>query len=144
MNDHKDYFLAVYQIIKVGHQITHQVSQKLKVYGVTEPQFNVLRILRGRKGIPLSVLEIQKNMIQRSSNVTRIIDKLEKKSLVERQQCEENRRKMDIVITDKGLEFLKQLDKAVQELHRPLMDNLTVKEARQLSHLIQKFTGTSI
>ena len=138
----KDYFQAVYQIIKAGHAITHQVSQELKPFDITEPQFNVLRILRGRKGKPITVQEIQKNMIQKSSNVTRIIDKLEKKSLVERCECPQNRRKMDIVITAKGKQFLAKLDKVVQRMHQPMLKNISPQEAKQLSDLVKKFIST--
>ena len=135
------YFQAVYQIIKAGHAITHQVSQELKPFDITEPQFNVLRILRGRKGEPATVQEIQKGMIQRSSNVTRIIDKLEKKSLVERYECPHNRRKMDIIITDQGKQFLVKLDKVVKRMHAPMLKNLSPDEAQQLSDLLKKFTS---
>jgi len=140
MHMNEDYFLAVLSLIKTGHAITHRVSLELKPYGITEPQFNVLRILRGKKG-PMSVFEIQENMIQKSSNVTRIIDKLEKKSLVQRQECKSNRRKMDIEITAAGLDYLQQLDRVVYTLHEPLMANITSVEAKQLTNLIQKFTS---
>lgn len=57
---------------------------------MTEPQFNVLRILQGQKGDPLTVQEIQERMVQRGSNVTRIIDKLIEKVLLERHECATN------------------------------------------------------
>ena len=101
-----NYYTAIHQIIRTGHWITDQISQELKEHDVTEPQFNVLRILRGRKGNPVTVVEIQEQMVQRTSNVTRIIDKLLVKGLVDRQECHANRRKMDITITEKGRTFL--------------------------------------
>ncbi len=132
------YFQAIYQIITTGHWITDQVSKELKVFGMTEPQFNVLRILKGARGKPITVQEIQKNMVQRSSNVTRIIDKLLTKGYVERKECPTNRRKMDITITPLGLEMLKKLDIKVHAFHEPLMDNLTEAELEQLKSLIIK------
>lgn len=134
------FFKALLQIIQTGHCITDQVSQELKEFDISEPQYNVLRILRGRKGVPASVRGIQKDMIQRSSNVTRIIDKLQQKDLVVRSECSANRRKMDVTITKKGLGFLNQLDLKVQALHRPLIKNLSQSELKKLSHLIQKLT----
>lgn len=135
------YFETVYEIIRTGHWITDSVSKELKEYGIYEPQYNVLRTLRGAKGRPISVNEILDQMVQRSSNVTRIVDKLAAKELVERTLCSDDRRKMDIVITDKGLELLKILDRKVHALHKPMMKNLSPKEADTLKHLIKKLKG---
>ncbi len=141
MNKDAEYLKAITQIIKTGHWMTHQASLKLKSFEISEPQFNVLRILRGRKGKPATVSEIQKDMVQQNSNVTRIIDKLLLKSLVERKECIENRRKMDITITEQGLKLLTLLDQKLLELHEPLMQNITASEAKTLSSLIIKLKG---
>lgn len=135
------YYRAIFQIIKTGHWITDQVSVELKEYNTTEPQFNVLRILKGRKGEPITVQEIQEKMIQRTSNVTRIIDKLLVKGFVERKECPSNRRKMDITLTEKGIEFLSILDRKIQAFHKPMIDNLTSEELKQLDDLIRKLKG---
>jgi DNA-binding MarR family transcriptional regulator len=139
----KIFFDAVLEIIRTGHWFTDSVSKELKEFDIYEPQFNVLRILRGAKGEPLSVNTILERMIQRSSNVTRIVDKLEAKCLVERTLCSEDRRKMDIIITDEGLKLLKVLDEKVYKLHEPMMGNLTDKEAETLKNLILKLKGKS-
>ena len=138
MNEH---FKAIYEIIKTGHWITDSVSKELREYDIYEPQFNVLRILRGAKGRAVCVNEILENMVQRSSNVTRIVDKLESKGLVERTLSPDDRRKMDIVITKEGLKLLKVLDKKVMNLHQPMLKNLSEDEAKRLTQLIQKFKG---
>ena len=80
----------------------------------------------------------QEQMVQRTSNVTRIIDKLLSKQLVNRQECTANRRKMDITITESGLSFLTQLDRKVFALHKPMMDNLSDEELKSLTELITK------
>ncbi len=136
----EDYFQAIYQIIRTGHWITDQVSLELKEFGITEPQFNVLRILKGAKGEPVSVQKILENMVQRSSNVTRIVDKLISKGFVERKECPTNRRKMDITITPEGLEYLKKLDRKVHAFHKPLMNKLNTQELNTLKTLIIKLT----
>ncbi|MGI9552370.1 MAG: MarR family winged helix-turn-helix transcriptional regulator [Aurantibacter sp.] len=135
------FFETIYEIIRTGHWITDSVSKELKEYDIYEPQFNVLRILRGAKKKPISVNAILDRMVQRSSNVTRIVDKLETKGLVERTLCPDDRRKMDIVITDNGLKLLKKLDKKVEAFHRPMMNNLSQKEAETLKRLIKKLKG---
>lgn len=136
MNKH--YFSAIYQIISTGHWITDQVTKELKTFDISEPQFNVLRILKGSAGSPLTVETIQKRMIQKSSNITRIIDKLLSKGFVERKECAENRRKMDITITKKGLSQLEILNERVLFLHQPMMKNLSNDELNMLSNLIIK------
>ena len=132
------YLQAVIKILRTGHWLTDMVNQALKPYGISEPQFNVLRILRGQKGKPITVQYIQQHMIQRSSNVTRIVDKLKDKGLVNRAICQKNRRKMDITITKKGLGQLKILDKAVYEMHQPLLNKLTEDESALLIHFLEK------
>lgn len=136
-----NYLEAIYEIIKTGHWITDSITRELKAYGIYEPQYNVLRILRGAKGKPISVNTILENMVQRSSNVTRIVDKLETKGLVERALSTEDRRKMDIVITNDGIQLLKKLDQKVADFHQPMVTNLSDKEADTLKQLIKKLKG---
>ena len=137
----KLYFKTVFEILKTGHSFSHLVSQELKEFKIYEPQFNVLRILRGAKGTPLAVHTILERMIQQSSNVTRIVDKLAARGLVARNLCTEDRRKMDILITKDGLDLLEKLDAKVKALHAPMMQNLTEEELNSLLHLIQKLTN---
>lgn len=136
-----DYFMAIGEIIKTGHWITDSVSRELKEFGIYEPQYNVLRILRNAKGQPISVNRILENMVQRSSNVTRIVDKLAAKGLVERTLSLEDRRKMDILITKEGIELLTKLDQKVHQFHQPMMKNLNKNEAETLKQLIIKLKG---
>lgn len=143
MNINTNYLSAVYQVIKAGHWITDMVGQELKEYNITEPQFNVLRILQGCKGVPITVQDIQEKMVQRSSNVTRIIDKLIEKGFVDRIECPINRRKMDITITYKGSKMLVTLGKKVYQIHGPLAKNLSEDEAQTLTNLIIKLKGES-
>lgn len=136
-----DYWGAIDQIIRTGHMITDKVAVELKPFGITEPQYNVLRTLRMKRGEPISAQKIQDKMVQRSSNVTRLIDKLQARGLVVRKECPTNRRKMDISITDEGIELLERLDEKVRDIHRPMTDNLTTEEARTLKQLILKLKG---
>lgn len=134
----KEYYQTVYEIITTGHWITDEITKVLKEFGVTEPQFNVLRILRGAKGEPVTVGDILDKMVQRSSNITRIVDKLVAKNYVNRKECPTNRRKMDITITEEGADILKQLDKKVHAFHQPFINKLDKEELNTLKSLIQK------
>ena len=137
----KKYFRAIYQLIRTGHWITDQVSIALKEYGSTEPQYNVLKTLDAADGRAISVQEILEKMVQRNSNITRIVDKLIAKGYVERKECPTNRRKMDITITQEGKKFLVTLNDKVSELHRPLMKNLSADELDTLRKLIKKLVA---
>ena len=136
-----NYLQAIHQIIKTGHWITDQVGIELRDFEISEPQYNVLKILNGRKGQPITVQGIQSQMVQRTSNVTRIVDKLIAKGLVNRIECPANRRKMDVTITSQGEEFLKPLDKIVLRFHQPMAANLSTEEAQTLTKLIIKLKG---
>jgi len=134
----KSYFRAIHQIITTGHWITDQVSLELKEFDITEPQYNVLKSLQEANGVPLTVQQILDNMVQRSSNITRIVDKLIAKGLVQRKECSSNRRKMDITIKEEGLNLIKKLDAKVIAFHEPLTKNLTEEELILLKDLIIK------
>lgn len=134
----QDYWSAIDQIVRAGHWITDQVSIELKEFDISEPQYNVLRILKVRNGEPITVQKIQDKMVQRTSNVTRIVDKLLEKGLVNRKECPSNRRKMDITITQKGEDLLGELTQKVVAFHQPMAKNLSTEEAQTLRNLINK------
>lgn len=135
------YYSAIWQIIRTGHWITEQVNHELKEFGISEPQYNVLKTLSSRNFRAMTVQEIQNHMVQRTSNVTRLIDKLIDKGLVNREENPSNRRKMDIAITVKGYNILVLLEKKVKIFHKPMTKNLTEKEAKKLTELILKLKG---
>lgn len=113
----------------------------LKPYDLSGEQYNVLRILRGQKGTPANLSTIQERMIAKSSNTTRLIDKLLLKGLVTREVCPANRRKIEILITAKGLELLAELDPKVDFHESQSAQNLSTPEMEQLNLLLEKFRG---
>ena len=141
--DARIYYPAINEIIQTGNWMTDQVGMELKEFDVTEPQFNVLRILKAQKGKPITVSSILDQMVQRTSNVTRIVDKLNEKGLVTRMECPSNRRKMDILITEKGSNLLMELNRKMHTFHLPLMKNLKPEEAETLTKLLKKLKNPS-
>lgn len=131
---------TLHQLICKGHWITDKVTRQLKIYGISEPQYNVLRVLYEAKGKPLDVQTVQRQMVQQSSNVTRIVDKLEKKGLVNRELCPTNRRKMDLTITETGKIELEKMDKEVVQLSLDIIEDLSDQEVTTLTHLLGKLT----
>lgn len=114
------------------------LSNVLKPFEISLEQFNVLRILRGQKGQPLNLQDIQERMISKMSNTTRLVDKLILKTYVERFTCEKNRRKVEIFITEQGLDLLNRLDGLVDESESQLTSNLSNEELEQLNQLLNK------
>ncbi|HOD09625.1 MAG TPA: MarR family transcriptional regulator [Flavobacterium sp.] len=119
--------------------IGEKFAEVLKPYDLSSEQYNVLRILRGQKGNPANMCVIQERMIAKNSNTTRLIDKLLLKDLVTREVCPDNRRKIEVQITPKGLELLLELDPKVIEHEKLFSKNLTTEELIQLNILLEKY-----
>ncbi len=118
--------------------ISDKFSEILRPYAISVEQFNVLRILRGQKDKTVNMNLIQERMMTKNSNTTRLIDKLLTKEMVTRRICPENRRKMEITITKKGLQSLDELDKKVKEHDNYFTQNLNNEELNQLNDLLEK------
>lgn len=132
---------TVINIIYTANILSEQSSEVLKKFGLTLPQFNVLRILRGQKGKPANLSTIQDRMVNKMSNTTRLVDKLIDKGLAVRVICQENRRKVEISITDKGLALLSQIDIPMDRLNEHAVDRLTEKELNTFNDMLEKIRG---
>jgi DNA-binding MarR family transcriptional regulator len=135
------YKRIIVDVIYTGNWLVSNMNDILKPFDITEPQFNVLRILRGQHGKSMNLYEIQNRMVQKMSNVSRLIDKLLEKELVSRTECPENRRRVDIVITDKGHEMLAKVDPLFLTMSSNIAHNLNKEEAMQLAALLDKMRG---
>lgn len=104
---------------------------------ITPQQFNILRILRGSYPQPLSTLQIRERMLEKMSDTSRIVDRLIAKGLVKKLTCKNDRRLVDVIITDKGKKLLERLDTRQDDIDG-VLGSLTDKEAQQLSELLDK------
>jgi DNA-binding MarR family transcriptional regulator len=129
---------TVLNVIYTQNAIVDKLNETLKSFDVSGEQFNVLRILRGQKGCPANMCVIQEHMIAKTSNTTRLVDKLLLKELVTRNVCPENRRKIEVLITEKGLKLLTELDPKIIEHENYFCSNLTSNELEQLNFLLEK------
>lgn len=129
---------TIVALITVNNTITEKLMRLLRDFDLTIAQFNILRILRGQKGTPVSLATIHERMIAKMSNTTRLVDRLVKKGLVDRKICPHNRRKVDIIITKKGLEILCQLDPILYENDQDFLKNLSIEEIKILKNLLHK------
>lgn len=109
----------------------------LKGEDLTKQQFNVLRILRGSYPDPLSTLQIRERMLDKMSDTSRIVDRLVKKEYLSKQTCPNDKRLVDVVINEAGLEKLKSID-AKEHLIEESLQNLSETEAETLSILLDK------
>ena len=123
----------VLNIIVTANHITEMIAEALKPFGVSNQQFNVLRILRGQKGKPANLSTIQERMVTKMSNTTRLVDKLVDKNLCERIVCPSNRRKVEIRITKEGLELLKKIDPVIDKVENDIARKINEKEILSLN-----------
>ena len=105
----------VVNILRAGKIIDHKVSEVLKEHGITHIQFNILRILEARMPEKLSLKEVQDGLLFPTSDVSRLLDRLVKRGLVERTVCPENRRKIDLSITREGLQIIHSSIPAIED-----------------------------
>ncbi|MEW2919846.1 MULTISPECIES: MarR family winged helix-turn-helix transcriptional regulator [Flavobacteriaceae] len=126
-------------ITLVHNMIYEMAGNALKPFEVSMQQFNVLRILRGQKGKPANLSTLNERMVTKMSNTTRLVDKLLAKGYVDRSVCPSNRRKVEIVITEKGSEALAKMDKVVAETENNIVRNFSLKELENLNQLLDKF-----
>ncbi len=124
-------------VLFTGNWLQNYNNQFLKEYDLTVQQYNVLRILRGQFPAKIMLNEIQSRMLDRMSNASRLVDKLKNKALIERKSCKDDRRKVDIWITEKGLSLLEQIDQNTPQFYE-IFSRLSEEESEQLSNLLDK------
>jgi DNA-binding MarR family transcriptional regulator len=132
-----EYSKAIINVFYTSAWLDQKHADLFKTNSITAPQYNVLRILRGQHPKPATVNLIIERMLDKSSNASRIIDRLELKGLVIRRQCPSDRRAVDVMISEAGLALLKKMDVEFDVFEKKLC-NLSEKEAAQLNELLDK------
>ncbi len=132
---------AYIALLRTADDLQWRVAEILKPHGLSPTQYNALRILRGagEKGLPCS--EIGERMINRDPDITRLVDRLERRGLVHRSRETKDRRVITTRITPAGLEVLKALDRPVEELHRRLLGHLDDPRLQSLIRLLEEARG---
>jgi DNA-binding MarR family transcriptional regulator len=120
--------------------LTAKGNNFFKEFGITMQQFNILRILRGQHPNSISAAAIKERMLDRNSDVSRLLDRLIEKKLTTKTQCESDKRATDVKITDGGLKLLSKIDFRLEEIDAKII-KLSAKEANQLSDLLDKCRG---
>jgi DNA-binding MarR family transcriptional regulator len=130
---------AVINLIFTAGWLHTQNQKFFKPFGITSQQFNILRILKGQHPKTISGTEIKSRMLDKNSDISRLLDRLSTKGLIDRQICPKDKRASDVLITQAGLHILSELDKKQKEIDR--VQALSEKEAEELSNLLDKIRG---
>lgn len=128
-------------ILFTASWFSQQSAQLLKRFNISWQQFNILRILRGMYPEPASVKLLTERMIDKMSNASRLVEKLKKKGLVERSECDEDRRKVNVIITELGLKTLEQASLVMEEKLENNMEGVSEAEAAILNSILDKIRG---
>jgi len=123
-------------LLKASDSLASQADQLIKANGLTSAQYNVLRILRGAgpEGLPCNT--IAERMISRDPDMTRLLDRMEKRDVIARERQKEDRRVVKARITDEGLKLLKKMDAPIRELHKSQFAHMTSARLKTLMDLL--------
>ncbi len=131
---------AILNILLTADPISSATNTTLKPFRMSKAQYNVLRILRGQYPKPSPLQRISERMISQSSNATRLVEKLRTRGLVERNSCAANRRKVDILITQQGMDLLDAIAPHL-EADGHWEGHITEEEAEALNRILDKLRG---
>lgn len=130
----------IINLIYTYNQVSGQMITLLGTYGLTVQQYNILRILKGQYPAPATNNLVKDRMLDRNSDVTRIVDRMIRNGLVTRTSCEKDRRRVDILITQAGMDMLDAIQ--AQEIKMDdITGNLTMEEQVGLNTLLNKLRG---
>ena len=128
---------------KAADKLAQQAEQLVKSNGLTGAQYNVLRILRGAEPDGLACSTISERMISHDPDMTRLLDRMEKRNLITRQRQTDDRRVVKTRITSDGLDLLKELDHPVRELHKRQFAHLGNEQVKVLGDLLEELWAHS-
>jgi len=130
-------------IRRTAEVLRHRMEPLFEHHGLTGQQYNVLRILRGALPEPLPTMEIADRMLEKTPGITRLLDRLQEKGLVEQERRSDDRRCILRSITPAGLELLAALDKPVAEANREAVGMLTDEQMEQLIEMLEAIRADS-
>jgi DNA-binding MarR family transcriptional regulator len=125
-------------VLKTADSLSQQAEQLIKSVGLTSAQYNVLRILRGAEPEGLPCRAIGERMISRDPDMTRMLDRMEKRELITRNRETTDRRVVKTRITQEGVKLLKKLDQPVRELHKAQFQHMRTARLKTLSELLEE------
>jgi DNA-binding MarR family transcriptional regulator len=134
---------AVVGLLRTADALKRSLAHVIEPHGITPQQYNVLRILRGAGPEGLPTLTIGERMVEQTPGVTRLIDRLERKGLVERTPCPKDRRRVFCQITPKGLGLLDELDEPVNRWDAQTVSILPASDVDSLIKLLDRVRASN-
>ncbi len=131
---------VVVNLMYTANWLTTHQEEFFKSFGITPAQYNILRILRGQGGKSLSGADIKSRMLERNSDISRLLDRMSRKKMINRTQRSTDKRATDVSIAKPGLDALKEIDGQINQAEKQII-HLTREEAHQLSNLLDKLRG---
>ena len=128
-------------LLKAADCLAQEAEQVVKGQGLTGAQYNVLRILRGAEPEGLACREIGDRMISHDPDMTRLLDRMEKRHLITRERQTDDRRVVRTRITPHGLELLKKLDGPVRELHARQFQHMPASRLKILAQILEEVSA---
>ena len=132
---------ALLAVMLANAAVDSMLDEVFEGTGLTQPQYNVLRILNGVHPGAHPRGEIARRMVRRAPDLTRMLDRLVRMGLVERAKGEKDHRQSLARITDKGRALLEELRPKVQRMNQLLADRMSPEDARQLVSLLERVYG---
>lgn len=133
------YQATAQHIMHTAGRLQNKMVQALRSYDMSEPQYKVLHILHGQDA-PMSLFEVQQRMAQKDSNVSRIIDKLCDKQLVIRKTSKLNKRKVDILITAKGVKLFNTIHPVIEHVLADVFKDVKKEKVKVLSKVLESIS----
>ncbi|WP_423149405.1 MarR family winged helix-turn-helix transcriptional regulator [Rubrolithibacter danxiaensis] len=135
-----EYHKTIVNVVYTYGWLIDILKKRASKFHITTQQYNILRILRGQYPKPATINLLKERMLDKMSDASRIVERLVNKNLVCRTINQKDRRAVDILITEKGLELLKKMDKEMSSIEL-LETNITPAEAQQLNIILDKLRG---
>lgn len=135
-----EYHKLAVNVIYTNSWLTGLFSKLIDKYDITSNQFNILRILRGQYPNPATINLLKDRMLDKMSDASRLVERLRKKGLVKRDLKPNDRRCVDVIISEKGLKLLAEIDK-LNDQHDAMLKKLNVKEVKKINSLLDKLRG---
>ena len=128
-------------LIYTANWLNEKISTLLLRYDITQQQYNILRILRG-SDVPLSTLQIRERMLDKMSDTSRIVDRLISKDLVQKNACLADKRLVDIILTEKGLSLINELDILNEKIDN-VMQGINEKDAALVNAILDRLRDSN-
>lgn len=132
-----EYHKLAVNVLYTNGWLVNLYSNLFSKHDITSNQYNILRILRGQYPNPATVNLLKERMLDKMSDASRLVERLRIKGFIKRDLSSKDRRCVDVIITDKGLHLLKEIDK-LNDKHDSFLKNLSESEAKKLNNLLDK------